>query len=483
VGPAYATAYIGTVDVDSSGNAVALFPSGDTAQKMRASFRPAGGTWSSPAPISQDGANAPHVVMDDQGRVTAVWMRATGGLSQDLEAATKTRSGAWTQPVILSSGIALLSEPNLVLAPDGTVVAAWTRFDSGSWYVATAVRPPGGTFGSAVNLSLGSESAEGFVDLASDSQGRITAVWSRDIGAHNVVESKTRSAAGVWSSVDTLSGLGQDAQSASVTSLPNGTTTAVWARSDGTRYVAQASSRTSPGGAWSSPDDLSSGVDVSATDVASAHGRAVAVWDGVPDGSPHVVQTATRGLDGNWSTGVSISNPLQNAMNPSVVMDRAGNATAVWKRFNGSVDVAQGAVKRAGKPFAAAVNLSSAERNAFPPSVAVDGAGDAVAFWVDAGAIALQARSAAFDRAGPAISALKVPKTTAPGKRTSYSVTAKDTWSPITSYRWRFGDGTKASGRSVSHTFARSGSYQVTLTITDNYGRTSRSEPEAVAIP
>ncbi|MBF4767840.1 PKD domain-containing protein [Nocardioides agariphilus] len=470
VGPAYASAYVGTVDVDSSGNAVALFPAGETAQRMQASFRRAGGHWSTPSPISLEGANAPHVVMDDKGRVTAIWMRPNGGIQQDVEVATKTRSGDWTTPVPLSSGSPLMAEPNLVLAPGGTVVAAWTRFDSGAWHTTTAVRPPGGTFGPATNLSDGSESAPGFVDLAVDSHGNVTAVWSRDIGPYNVIESRTRSTAGVWSSLDTLSVLGQDAYAASVASLPGGTTTAVWARFDGTHYVAQASTRNGPGGEWTIPKNLSTAVDVDSTDVAGGHGRTVAVWAGTPDGSPHVVQSATRAPNGTWSTAVPISNPVQNALNPSVVTDPNGNATAVWKRFNGSVDVAQGAVQPAGGAFKPAVNLSAADRNAYPPFVAVDAAGDAVAFWVDAGDVSLQARSAAFDRAGPAISVLKVPRTTKRGARTTFSVTAKDTWSRIRSYEWRFGDGSHASGRQVRHTYARAGSFRVTLVITDKVG-------------
>ena len=41
----------------------------------------------------------------------------------------------------------------------------------------------------------------------------------------------------------------------------------------------------------------------------------------------------------------------------------------------------------------------------------------------------------------------------------------------IVSYVWTFGDGGTASGVSVSHAFATTGSYTVTLTVTDNTGR------------
>ena len=38
-------------------------------------------------------------------------------------------------------------------------------------------------------------------------------------------------------------------------------------------------------------------------------------------------------------------------------------------------------------------------------------------------------------------------------------------------FEWKFGDGKTARGESVTHTFTRAGTYQVTLTVTDSAGR------------
>ena len=54
----------------------------------------------------------------------------------------------------------------------------------------------------------------------------------------------------------------------------------------------------------------------------------------------------------------------------------------------------------------------------------------------------------------------------------------------IASYAWDFGDGTTGSGATVSHTYARAGSYQVSLIVTDNGGEQGGiSKPLAVIQP
>lgn len=51
----------------------------------------------------------------------------------------------------------------------------------------------------------------------------------------------------------------------------------------------------------------------------------------------------------------------------------------------------------------------------------------------------------------------------------------------IVSYNWSFGDGTRGSGVSPAHTYAASGDYNVTLTVTDSHGQTAQALRTVVA--
>lgn len=64
----------------------------------------------------------------------------------------------------------------------------------------------------------------------------------------------------------------------------------------------------------------------------------------------------------------------------------------------------------------------------------------------------------------------------------SFVGSGSDTDGTVTGYSWNFGDGTPAdtSGPAVSHTYTASGTYQVTLTVTDDDGSFGASAPVAV---
>jgi PKD repeat protein len=64
------------------------------------------------------------------------------------------------------------------------------------------------------------------------------------------------------------------------------------------------------------------------------------------------------------------------------------------------------------------------------------------------------------------------------GETVTFDGRGSQSANPIVNYAWDFGDGTQGNGNRVNHIYGRGGTYQVTLTVTDNTGRTGVATSE-----
>ncbi|UUY06066.1 hypothetical protein LRS13_11290 [Svornostia abyssi] len=258
--------------------------------------------WLTPVSASDAGQNAeaPQVAVDADGDAVAVWRRSDG-TNERVQAATRTPGGAWTTPITLSAAGQDAYDPQVAVRPNGDAVAVWRRSDGANQRVQAATRPAGGAWTTPGTLSdAGNDAYE--PALAVGANGDATTVWGRHDGANARVQAATRPAGGAWTSPDTVSTAGQDAYPGQVGVDASGNATAVWYRSDGANMRVQAATRPA-GGAWAAPDTLSaSGQGADYPHVAvGANGDATAVWRRF-DGSNQRVQAATRPAGGAWTT-------------------------------------------------------------------------------------------------------------------------------------------------------------------------------------
>ena len=273
------------------------------------------------------------------------------------------------------------SAPRIDSDGSGNVIAVWRELDNDVGAIRAAFRPRGGSFGESVRISVPAVAVES-PKVAMDELGNAVAVWQQSTtGRDSVVEAAIRPTGGEWSSPEALSNPGEAAFSADV-GIKNGQATAVWVAIESRVPVIRSARRTMTA-PWSHSETISDAAGpASAPSVAlDDHGGAVAAWQWI-DGANRLIHSAVRSADGNWSTPEQLSGPGRDATPPVVAIDGAGNALVGWIRGNGVWTAAQIAIRPTGGEFGPPRNMSRRGRNAGSIELAMNRRGDAMVAWV-----------------------------------------------------------------------------------------------------
>ena len=116
--------------VGASGDAVAAWiVPGTTDDSVEAALRPAGGSWSAPAPISADATNSRNlnVGMDAAGNASVVW-DASDSSSEYVDIVTASRTSGWSAAAPVNGSLDA-SHSDLAVVPDGAATVVWERYD------------------------------------------------------------------------------------------------------------------------------------------------------------------------------------------------------------------------------------------------------------------------------------------------------------------------------------------------------------------
>jgi PKD repeat protein len=457
------------VAVDPAGDAVAVWARFDPSSQVdviQAAVRPAGGSFGAPidlTPLSES-AGSPRVAIDAAGDVVVVWLDSTaGGVVQE---AVRPAGGSFGAPVDLSASGQSAFNPQIAVDAAGDAVAVWQLFNGSVDVVQAAARPAGGGFSALPDVAPGENP-----QVAMDAHGDAVAVWVGSSGA--VQEAVRPPGARSFGKPGVLSAT--DAFDPQVAVDQNGDAVAVWDVLSGNFDVVQAAVQPA-GGAFAPATTLSATGQgaFSPTVALDQAGDAVAMWYR-PNGTNDVVQAAARPAGGSFSALPDVSTNGQDAIDPHVTLDRAGDAVAVWT--NTTTDVVQAAARPAGAIFGAVATLSApgtpGDGTDLSEALAGDAAGDAVALWQRSNGTNDVIESARYDAANPQLQVLSIPASGTAGSPVPFSVSPVDVFSGVGSTTWSFGDGQSASGTSVSHAYASPGTYHVSVTASDRDGNTS----------
>lgn len=238
-----------------------------------------------------------------------------------------------------------------------------------------------------------SESGEhlGGARVVLDSAGNATAVWDRWDGEATIVESAFRPAGGSWQDSEILSvpddgsGPGEaplytpNSQAPRIAVDGDGDATVVWESYGGTNRLLVQSAFRPAGGAWQAPVTIGEVNTMMAPEpwvAVDGAGNATAVWKKFD-----VIQAAYRPAGEEWQSAEPISDPETESYVPQAAANVDGDATAVWMEFDGSDYVVRSAFRPAGGSWETPTLVSAPAEEAGNPHIALGPEGDAMVVW------------------------------------------------------------------------------------------------------
>jgi hypothetical protein len=413
--------------------------------------------------------------MDARGTATVTWLEQYGAdpTSFRVMAARRPAGGRFGVPQLVASDVETrVDRTYLEVGAGGHAIILWTASPrQGPAFVDAAVAGPDGSFGEPQRIG----SSSGSADVAVDGQGRMLVLWSALDGAINASSAAPGAPFGpgrvVAGSVE-----GWSYPSAPQVALgTDGTAVAVWSRFvHSTETNAIESALRTASGTWRAPEVVTNGpwsFD-GCCPVIDAKGTARMIWIAGTNrpGDDRHIATSFRPADGGWQEPKMLVPPTDaNLQALDLAANASGDAIAVWWE-EGGIESAYLRDGRWGLPV-------SPWRDASAKSPAIDAAGNAFVVWSSGdrrGNYFL--RAGGYDAAGPQLRRLRVPTRGRVGKPLRFSTSPLDVWSGRTAARWGFGDGGKATGRSVAHSYRRAGTYTVVVSSSDQRGHVTTAK-------
>lgn len=416
------------VAIDPAGNIIVVWQQGKYGSglpEIYESFRPHGGSFSSPQVISSEIATAPEVAMDARGDATAVWLR-DDGTNTIVETATSTMGGPFSSPMQLSGDGGNASSVQVSMNPEGDTIASWLRTSGANTDLEVAMRRVGGTFPSPNSngdgMILGESKVPSTTPIEPPDQRIVMnpgpealAVWQTSTNA--VQEARLVSGHASFGPVTTL---GTTSAFPSIAMNETGEAVIDWPVTLGVDVATAA-----PTAAFGAPEQIAAGEHTPefARISLAPNGQAALAW-----------LTSGKGREGMW-----------------------------WITREATVRPPGGVFAKASGIFEG----GSGEDSAGGLEIAGDSLGDTLVIWQESTSIGNNVRGLVYDN-GPTLNGINVPSNAQVGQPVSFNLAPPlSLWQALTTVTWSFGDGATATGLSTSHTYNTPGAYSVAVSAAD----------------
>jgi hypothetical protein len=182
------------IAVDAGGEAVAVWESfSHSGEAIQSASHPPGGTWSAPARLSakkKDEPSQPRIAIEAGGEAVAVW-EIYDDDGSFIQSASRPAGGTWSAPAVLTEKGQGVENPQIAIDTAHEAVAVWERFKGRDGdIVQSAARSPAGAWSAPTTIS---GKGTGFFDsrVVMGAAGEAMAIWRRTDG-ESVIESVSR---------------------------------------------------------------------------------------------------------------------------------------------------------------------------------------------------------------------------------------------------------------------------------------------------
>ena len=280
--------------------------------------------------VLPDAVTAPEVLVDDFGVVTAAWAQV-GTSSLNVWVSRYSPASGWSEVEVLTEDEGN-AEPALAGDSKGTVILAMQYFCPGfGLCIAASVyrNALGWTELQVINPGVVTRSQHARV--AMNANGDAVVVWEQFDGQSSDVWASHWSPSEDWSEPVLLETQPGDAANPQVAIDDAGRALAVWSQRDGVRRVIMAS-RFVPDEGWSAPDPIDQSGDDDADQVRlvmDRMGNAIAVWRQALDDEDRLWASRFSPRQ-HWAAPVRIDGDANASAEPRVALDGRGRAFVIW---------------------------------------------------------------------------------------------------------------------------------------------------------
>lgn len=327
----------------------------------------------------------PNATIDSLGNITCIWENVDGANTTIDELTIPVNS---EHPS--SKRISVLGEdvchPQLATSVFRETIAVWEKFDGKHHVIQTSKKPLGKDWTIPVTLSNASENAIE-PKIVAGKGGEIVAVWKRFDGDHLIIQSSQKLFDSEWGGVRDISSKRCHAAHPQFAINPTGLGIAIWELTceDGSHLIQ--SSTLSPDGNWEEPQNLSLSLEKysSANNPQigiSDSGEAIAVWQIDLANGCSVIQSSIKPVNGNWLPPFDLSPSDRKSVSPKIAVSPQGEAIIIWKHHEGDNRMMiQSRTRGTDGQWSALNEIFQANCLEMDSQLAITPSGDAVVMW------------------------------------------------------------------------------------------------------